>query len=376
MSYTLHHYRTAGDLPENWNSVIGKHNIMLSGEYFKVLETSAPDNMQCFFIGFFKQEQLIGGALVQYLDFLKHKTFQKNEIGYGLKNRIARTFSRDIMILGNNMLTGQNGFYFDVTEITVDEIIRMLEKAVQHMQKEVRKTSLIIYKDYRPAFADLFQKHRPGYFRFSVQPNMILNLKEHWKTFEDYLGDFSTKYRTRARTARKKLSGTEKRELHAGDIKKYAQEMNLLYQHVAEHAAFNTFFLAENHFVSMKENLGENFKVLGYFSEGLLIGFFTMVINECDIDTYFLGYDRTCQKEKQLYLNMLLDMVEFSISHRYRRIIFGRTALEIKSTVGAEPVEISGFIRHRSFLVNLLMKYIFPSVSPRTEWIRRKPFKG
>lgn len=375
MTYTLQYYRTAGALPESWNSVIGKHNVMLSKEYFKVLETSAPENMQCFFIGFFRQEQLIGGALVQYLDFLEHETFRRNEGGDSLKNLLARKFSRDLMILGNNMLTGQNGFYFDLLEITVDESIRMLDKAVRYMQKEVRKTSLIIYKDYRPAFAGLFQKRHPGYFQFSVQPNMILNLREHWKSFEDYLGDFSTKYRSRARTARKKLAGTEKRELHSGDIEKYAGEMNLLYQHVAENAVFNTFFLAENHFAGMKENLGENFKVFGYFSGEEMIGFYTLLINTTDIDTYFLGYDKMYQKEKQLYLNMLLDMVEFSVTHRYQRIIFGRTALEIKSTVGAEPVEIYGFIRHSHSLVNLLMKSVFAAVSPRTEWIPRKPFK-
>lgn len=375
MSYTLQCYHTAGDLPQHWNSVIGNHNIMLSIDYFRALEASAPENMQCFFIGFFSGQKLIGGALVQYLDFIKHKTFRENEAWCNLKNFLTRKLSRDVLIIGNNMLTGQNGFYFDLAEITPEEIIRLLDKTVYYLQKKVRKTSLVIYKDYRPSFSDFFQQHHRDYFKFSVQPAMILKLRESWQNFEDYLGDFSTKYRARARTARKKLSGIERRELQAEEIRGYHKEMNMLYRHVAENAVFNTFFLAENHFGSMKENLKENFKVFGYFAEGQLIGFYTLIINNDDIDTYFLGYDRLYQKEKQVYLNMLLDMVEFSISHRYRRIIFGRTALEIKSTVGAEPIEISGFIRHSNFLINLLMRYVFSSVSPRTEWIPRKPFK-
>ena len=72
---------------------------------------------------------------------------------------------------------------------------------------------------------------------------------------------------------------------------------------------------------------------------------------------------------------MLLDMVDFSIHHQFKRIIFGRTALEIKSTIGAEPVEIFGLIKHKNFLANQFMKNIFPSLSPKTEWIQRKPFK-
>jgi len=75
------------------------------------------------------------------------------------------------MILGNNMLTGQNGFYFDPSKISVENMILLLEEAVRKMQKEIRKTSLIIYKDYRSEFLSLFQgRELRSYFKFSVQP--------------------------------------------------------------------------------------------------------------------------------------------------------------------------------------------------------------
>ncbi|WP_027380959.1 hypothetical protein [Chryseobacterium daeguense] len=369
-------YKTASALPEKWNDVIGDHNIMLSKEYFRVLETAKPQNMECFFMGFFHEETLVGGALFQYLSFQRHATFQKNEVWCSIKNLAAKQFSRDVMILGNNMLTGQNGFYIDASKINLDQIVPLLDEAVLKMQKEIRKTSMIIYKDYQQNLVNFFQnKTHQSYFRFSVQPTMILKLRNHWSCFNDYLNDFSTKYRTRAKAARKKLIGVETIELGLSAIKIHQKEMNFLYQNVAENAPFNTFFLPENHFESMKENLDENFKVFGYFLNGKLIGFYTLILNNKDIDTYFLGYHKELQKEKQLYLNMLLDMVEFSIDNKFNRIIFGRTALEIKSTIGAEPVEIFGLIKHNNLMVNPFMKNIFPSLSPKTEWIQRKPFK-
>ncbi|WBV54463.1 peptidogalycan biosysnthesis protein [Chryseobacterium gambrini] len=376
MSYTLRIFQSVADLPEDWNVVIGNHNILLSGEYFRALENSRPQNMECFFVGFFKENELIGGALFQYLSFLQHKTFQNNAIFCSIRNFVAKKFSRDVMILGNNMLTGQNGFYFDVSKITSEEVIPLLEEAVYKMQKEIRKTSLIIYKDYQSNFVKYFEgeKHRK-YFRFSVQPNMILRIRENWNNFDDYINDFSKKYRARAKTAKKKLEGIIKKELQLDMIRKYQSEMNVLYQNVAENAPFNTFFLRENHFESMKENLGDNFRLFGYFSNEKLIGFYTMILNNKDIDTYFLGYEKDCQKQKQIYLNMLFDMVEFGIHHRFERIIFGRTALEIKSTIGAEPTEIFGLIKHNNFMINPFLKTIFPSISPKTEWIQRKPFK-
>lgn len=376
MSYYLKIYTSVSGLPQNWDTVIGNHNIMLSAAYFRVLETSKPQNMNCFFVGFFEDEHLIGGALFQYLDFIRHKTFQKDEVWCSLRNYAARKFSRDVMILGNNMLTGQNGFYFDPEKISTENMVSLLDSAVHKMQKEIRKTSLIIYKDYRSEFFSFFQdsKHQ-NYFKFYVQPNMILQIRENWNTFEDYIRDFSTKYRTRVKNARKKLAGIEKRELNAGKVTKYRKEMSVLYKNVAENAPFNTFFLEENHFERMKEHLGNNFKVFGYFSDQKLIGFYTLILNNDDVDTYFLGYDKEIQKENQIYLNMLLDMAGFAIDHQFKRILFGRTALEIKSTIGAEPVEIFGLIRHTYSAINPFMKNIFPSLSPKTEWIQRHPFK-
>lgn len=376
MPYNLKIYNSVSELPLQWKAVIGNHNIMLSKEYFHVLELSRPDNMQCYYVGFFIDNELIGGALFQYLNFKNHATFQKNEVWCNIRNFFGRKFSKDVMILGNNMLTGQNGFYFDASKITLEQVIPLLDKAVQKMQNEIRKTSLIIYKDYQSNFVKYFQdKNHQAYFRFSVQPNMMLKIKENWTVFEDYLNDFSKKYRTRARSARKKFEGIEKYEMNFDDIKKHQKEMNLLYQNVAENAPFNTFFLAENHFESMKENLNQNFKICGYFLDQKLIGFYTLILNNEDIDTYFLGYDKELQKEKQLYLNMLLDMVEFSINNKFKRIIFGRTALEIKSTIGAEPIEIFGLIRHNNILINQFMAKIFSSLNPKAEWIQRRPFK-
>ncbi|MNY41463.1 hypothetical protein D3C86_1762760 [compost metagenome] len=72
---------------------------------------------------------------------------------------------------------------------------------------------------------------------------------------------------------------------------------------------------------------------------------------------------------------MLFDMTEFGISNQFKRIVFGRTALEIKSTIGAEPVEIFGLIKHNNKAINPFMEKIFTSLNPKVEWIQRKPFK-
>lgn len=376
MSYTFKIFNSTTELPINWNIVIGQQNIMLSEEYFRVLEESKPMNMKYCFVGFFSDENLIGGALFQYLNFIEHKSFQKGEMLCNIRNFLAKQLSKDVMILGNNMLTGQNGFYFDTLKIPTEKAILLLNEASQNIQAILGKTSLMIYKDYQKSFLKNFENEKfKSFYRFSVQPNMILNIKPEWDCFEDYSNDLSKKYRARLISAKKKIDGIQKLELDIQSIKKYQNEMNILYQNVAENAPFNTFFLIKDHFESMKQNLKENFKVFGYFFNEKLIGFYTLILNNNDIDTYFLGYDKEIQKEKQIYLNMLFDMTEFGISNQFKRIVFGRTALEIKSTIGAEPVEIFGLIKHNNKAINPFMEKIFTSLNPKVEWIQRKPFK-
>lgn len=376
MSYTFQIFGSVKELPTDWNKIIGQQNIMLSEEYFHVLEESKPENMKCFFVGFFADETLIGGALFQYLNFIEHKTFQKDEVLCSVRNFLAKKFTKDVMILGNNMLTGQNGFYFDTSKIHTDKAMSLLNDASTTLQSRYRRSSLIIFKDYQKPFLKNFDERKfKRFFRFSVQPNMILNIKPEWKAFENYVDDFSKKYRARLKSAKKKLEGIQKIELDFKAVKMHQKEMNVLYQNVAENAPFNTFFLTNHHFENIKQNLQENFKVFGYFSDDKLIGFYTLIINNQDIDTYFLGYNKEIQKEKQIYLNMLFDMTEFGITNQFKRIIFGRTALEIKSTIGAEPVEIFGLIKHNNKAINTFIEKIFSSLNPKVEWLQRKPFK-
>jgi len=113
----------------------------------------------------------------------------------------------------------------------------------------------------------------------------------------------------------------------------------------------------------------------GYFIGERLIGFNTLIKNGNSLDTYFLGYDATIQREKMLYLNMLYDMVAYSIIKGFKEVVFARTALEIKSSVGARPVAMYGYIKHSNSLINKKMDVIFDYLEPKTEWQERNPFK-
>ena len=93
------------------------------------------------------------------------------------------------------------------------------------------------------------------------------------------------------------------------------------------------------------------------------------------MDTYFLGYNDSIQREKMLYLNMLYDMIAYSINKNFKEIVFARTALEIKSSVGAKPIKMYGLMAHSECMVNVFLPKIFTYLEPETIWQERNPFK-
>ncbi|MEM9990948.1 MAG: 8-amino-7-oxononanoate synthase, partial [Bacteroidota bacterium] len=78
----------------------------------------------------------------------------------------------------------------------------------------------------------------------------------------------------------------------------------------------------------------------------------------------------------QLYLNMLYDIVRVGIENHMQEICMSRTALEIKSSVGAEPYDLYSYVRFSNSVVNKFSKSIFNYLDTEEDWVQRKPFKA
>jgi hypothetical protein len=379
-SFSYKIYFSTKELPENWNN-FAINNIFLSVDYLKIIENSAPENMICHFIGLFQNQNLVGISITQMLSVANVSSFGVNKSC--LKSKIRdftfRNFANNILFVGNNMLTGQNAFSFSES-ISGKQGIFILNKAVAELQeifrKEGKKIHVINYKDFTLSDTIFFEINPfSDYYKFEIQPNMVFKIPENWNTIEDYIAALSKKYRDQYKRARKKADGIVKCKLSLEEIIIHQEKINELYLNVTKNAPFNTFYLAENHFVEFKKQLGNNFLFYGYFIDEQLIGFNTLIKNGTTIDTYFLGYDDTFQRDKMLYLNMLYDMTNYSINKNFDKIVFARTALEIKSSVGAKPLKMYGFIKHNNAIINKFMPKLFKYFEPEVIWQERNPFK-
>ncbi|MEP6931002.1 MAG: GNAT family N-acetyltransferase [Flavobacterium sp.] len=378
-TYSFQIYHSTSVLPSEWDSLTAE-NIFLTREYLEVLEKSSPANMICHFIGIFKSEKLIGIALTQFIFAEKLESFGDRDqcLKTSVRNFAFKNFASHVLFVGNNMLTGQNAFSI-LKDANQAKAIKTLHKAINELKKDFKskgkKVHITSIKDFTESEIEPLKVEFKNNFTFSTQPNMIFEINPDWKTEQDYIDALSKKYRDQYKRARKKAEGIEKQKMSLDEIIKNEDIIYDLYFHVAKNAPFNTFFLAKNHFRTFKEIMKENFLFYGYFMNGKLIGFNTLIKNGTVMDTYFLGYDESIQRDKMLYLNMLYDMIAYSINQGFSEVVFARTALEIKSSVGAKPVKMYGLLTHSNALINKNIGRLFDYLEPKTEWKERNPFK-
>ena len=373
------------DLEEAW-SMAAPEDIFFSIAFLKCVEQNPPSGIKPYYAVVFENENAVGIVYLQ-LKYVKLKenlradtlTSRKvvKKATYSFKKIVVEKINFHTIICGNLMLTGKYGYHFN-NEIPINDHFKLVQSVTDHLYNDLKTINispgLVLIKD-------MFSKQLPDqisdfdFTSFSVQPKMILHLKKSWNSFDDYLNDMKSKYRVRARKAFQKSENIIKREFDSDDINKYQGEIMTLYRNIADEAGFNAFILHDNYFSALKLSLGDNMKFITYWKENKIVAFFTSIINYDVLDAHFLGYDQDENFNSQLYLNMLYDLVREGIKQKVDHIDMSRTAVEIKSTVGAVPHEMHLFLKHSNPVLNKIVKPILGFVKPNDKFVIRSPFR-
>lgn len=381
-SYNI--YSSFNSLPNSWDNLV-VHDIFLQSKYLKALENGSPNNIQLFYLGIFDNDQLAGVAIIQRVQLYLKDMFRKTEVSCFkefIQDTVSKVLKGNVLVVGNITHTGQHGLFFNEEKITQNEFLKLVFEAVETIKKDIKEKTnktirVIMFKDYfqndtihfENAFFNAHKLHK-----VTVQPNMVMNINSDWLKQGDYINSLNKKYKKRFKTARTKLNGILCSELDLEAIKANSNRLHKLYLNVSNNAKFNTFILPENHFYCLKLQLQDGFRVFGYYLNEELIGFFTLILNGKHLETYFLGYDAEHQYQNQLYLNMLYNMLGFGINSKFETVVYARTAMEIKSSVGAKPETMFVYIKHTNSFMNAVLKQIFGLMNPKQKWEERHPF--
>lgn len=354
-------------------------------DYLKMIEESQRNNMGFRYVLLKKSETTIGAIYFQVIKFEGAQLINYFPEGNGtilnamrsLTTSFLNSINLKMLVSGNIFMTGENGYYFSNT-IDKPTRAKLLRKAVREiLQADTTIKAVLVSDLYKPytEFDTDFKKC--GYNEITVESDMSIALNPSWKSFDDYLMALSSKYRVRTKKVLALCAENNviKKELNYAEIAESEDRLFELYQKVMANADFKLGSLTKDYFRLQKEQLPDNYKVFAYYKEDRMVGFISVFVTGKKMEVHYTGMEHEVCKPIHLYQHMMYDMIELGIALGLDKLHFGRTAPEIKSTIGAVPSPMYGYLKHRNPIFNFaVMKPYTARLKPK-EYVFRNPFK-
>ncbi|GGI56462.1 hypothetical protein [Winogradskyella haliclonae] len=377
MSLKTEIFNTVDNIPQAyWDTLNCCTNIYYSPKFLKAFELANTD-IVFNYVFVTRNGEAITFANTQLVTIGVETITQNIKMNAWIKRNINRLFCDNhirILFCGNVFLSGEYGTFLKEGEEKI-EAFETLAEGIKRLSKSLKKLNGLFVKDFKNESLYI-TKHlsKFGYTPMQVEPNMIITLKPEWQTFEDYKAALKSKYRVKANKADSKSAVLVSKKFNAQDIETYKSQLQELYQNTIDNADFNAQILNLNTYTFLKESFNDEFTVIGYFLEDKLVGFLSAMKNEDHLDAHFIGIDYSNNKAFGIYPRILNDYVRLGLETKAKRINLGRTASEIKSTLGAEPETLTCYFKHKRAIPNTLIKPFVKNVTIKT-FKQHKPFK-
>lgn len=370
------------DISEDiWQSLNCENNIYFHRDFLKSIEKNHPKITFSYIVLVDDNEKPIAFSTIKIIDFYINAL--QNDLDFlkklGRKLRILKENKPlRLLISGNTFVSGEHGLFID-KNVDKQKVILKLANAINHFVKSnatlKNKIDAYLLKDF--AKESLFitnELKKVSYHPFSVEPNMLLEIDKNWQDFADYLAAMKTKFRVKAKKAYTQSAALKIENITAKNKQFVLPEMTSLYKKVAENANFNLGEFNLETYTDFKQNFGENYILKAFYLDEKLVGFMSGIINNNNLDAHFVGIDYTLNRSYAIYQRMLYTYIEIAIKRKLSVINFGRTASEIKSSVGAVPQDLTMYLRHKKTITNKILKLFLQKIQP-TPFQQKLPFK-
>lgn len=384
--YTFSIYQSVSEISSFfWDNHIPAGNLLMKHDYLKLIEETHKETMAFRYVQVKQNNSTVGTIYFQIVNFEGAQLINYFPSGtsrwlHFLRNistALLKRINLKMLVSGNVFMTGENGYYFSAG---IDKATRgkLLRKAIRTVMDDDKTIKAALISDLYAPKTEFDEGFKPcGYNEITVESDMSITLKPEWKTFDDYLAALTSKYRVRAKKvfARCNEYNVVCKELDAAAVAANEERLYELYNKVMANADFKLAVLSKNYFKMQKQQLPDNYKVFAYFKDNLMIGFISAFVNGKKVEVHYTGMDHEICKPIHLYQHMMYDMVKLGIETRAERLHFGRTAPEIKSTIGATPAPMYGYLKHRNLLFNsFVVKPYTANLRPK-QYTFRHPFK-
>lgn len=383
--YSFEIYRSIKQIPHKTIETLelSKH-FLHSVSYWSVYEQSFSPIIEFRYIVLSDEHQPIGLAPFQLITFKGSDAIQNptatNNLWHNLIKRIVTAIVRHVtlklLVGGNVFVTGEFALLIKEDVSLSENIVTTYYQAIQQLLQEERNISGVLLKDFSPHSPSPWSVLRKkGFFRFSVYPDMQLKIRSHWNSMLDYERDLNSHYRVRYRKALQRGASLKVIDMDLALVNTYRSTLQELFVGVWKQAYFKLATPDLNYLQQMLISASHNFYIKGIFLQQRLIGFYSAYYDNIRLVACFVGMDKNYLKSHDLYLNILYRLIEDAIKRNIKTLHLGRTAMEIKSAVGAYPQPLELYAKHVCFIRNLLLRLAIHILLPIPQWNLRHPFK-
>lgn len=287
------------------------------------------------------------------------------------------------LICGNLLSTGPHGVAFAEGE----DPVRLWPGVLEALNR-IRRSSTLFGESDMLMIKDMTDEQkgaeatfrRAGFRRFETEPNMVLQLKSSWASFDDCLKDMKSSYRSRIRKTLKDLeaSGIVLERLDPEHVEAEAIELYRLYHQIHDRQKLRLATITEGWIPALARAYQDDFRTVVARSrkEGRILGFVTLLRDGDSVYGYYLGFDKSLAAGGlPLYVSLVYSGVAEAIGMGVARVILGRTALGPKAQIGARPQAMYGYLRHRSPALNLAVPSVLALIPAPDSCSERHPFK-
>ena len=288
-------------------------------------------------------------------------------------------FQFRVRVLGNPLASGPHGYRFldGVDEWScLRELLELpgMSSASGH-RAEAPATWVVKDRPCHHAWGDGYRlagrsQWRRGWVDLEFDPVMHVDLGGK-ATWDAYLAALRTKARTKVKRILTLSEPLEFQSLGAEEIRGDVELLHQLYMNVYGRAAFRLGCLQPEDLVLLKEEMGMQFQVWVAKLEGRVVGFHCGMSDGREVEAYFVGFDESFNKSHALYQRMLLEFIRWGIQVGCQRVVLGRTALDMKASLGAEAQRLVLHERMKNPVMHQLARWAARASAPKQHTLKR-----
>lgn len=194
-----------------------------------------------------------------------------------------------------------------------------------------------------------------------------ISLDIQWNSLDEYIGHMRGHYRYRLKKAMKKGKDLNFRYLDSN--KEFDENLYNCYLSVNRKSQIKIETLGIEFF---RSDVG---KILVASYKGKDVGFVQIIENDKELIFAFVGIDYDYNRQFDVYLNLLIQMIDYTITNKFEILEMGQTAEDAKLRLGGKFSELRAQVRHSNPFMNWFIKRFIKFISYKEPKLNFNIFK-